>query len=218
MRFKPPLSISIVGRRTDWRCVTVMLFMWFRIENGEKVATFTFPLRYNLYLLTPRFFLPSESFLPSLSLAPRNSLKAFGIIEDRPFLYQLNYRHTAMNTPPSVCHLPNCSELVNSSKPRKLSDRAYAFCVQHNTLEPGTEQDKFLCTRHYNKMYSEYAHRRCGYVGYHEVQRRFHTETAGYEFGSFSFRDKLPFFSRSLSQRSVEVSFVKATLTDLALA
>src|SRR6266498_1165568 len=64
---------------------------------------------------------------------------------------------------------------------------------------------------------SEYAHRRCGYVGYHEVQRRkhmlsqFHRETAGYEFGSVCYRDKLPFFSRSLSQRSVEVSFVKAT-------
>src|SRR4051794_40294041 len=59
-----------------------------------------------------------------------------------------------MPSPPRVCHLPNCSGIVSTTKPRKLRELAYAFCVQHNTLELGAEQDGFLCTPHYNSMYT----------------------------------------------------------------
>ena len=59
-----------------------------------------------------------------------------------------------MSAQPAVCHLPHCSELVSITLPRKLSEFSYALCLQHGTLEPGTEQDRYLCTRHYNSMYT----------------------------------------------------------------
>src|SRR6266540_2998902 len=59
-----------------------------------------------------------------------------------------------MSSQPLCCHLPSCSEAVSLTLPRKLGQVTYAFCLEHKTLLPGTEQDKYLCNRHYNVMYT----------------------------------------------------------------